>query len=419
MKIMRLIRLAAASVVLSVAVVIAQSPSPWEQPAEALTEQIAGIVGSGQAQLIIRNSSSISADQIPTIRKLLEQDLKAHGVQVSGAESASTVRITLSEDLRERLWVAEVIEGSETHVAMISVGPALRQAASGNGEMTLRKQLVILSKAPVLAALETRGGLVAFEPEEIVVFDRASVRWQEAGHFPIEQKRALPRDPRAVVWPATSGAGFGASAASTACIGDYDATMSPGKWSIRCHESDDPWIVSQAPVAQGPAAQTPAGTASGITLLKAFYNAARDNFTGVVTPGVGVDLPPFYSVALLPRASGGALLIGGIDRNVQLAENNSLKPVSGTRDWGSDFAVLHSGCGAGDQLLVSGSGSALNDSLRAYELPELEAIPASLPLSMDGTVTALWTAPDDRSVYASVRHADGDYEVDRVTALCD
>lgn len=397
----------------------AQAASPWEQPAAALAEQVAGILGSGQAQLTIRNNSSISTDQIPTIRRLIEQGLKAHGVQVSGAESASTIRITLSENLRERLWVAEVIEGSETKVAMVSAGPALRQAASGGGEMMLRKQLVILSKAPVLAALETRGGLIAVEPEEIVVFDRTGIRWQEAGHFPIGQRRALPRDPRAVLWLAAGGAGFEASAASTACTGDYDATMSPGKWSIRCHESDDPWIVSQAPVAQGPAAQTPAGTASGITLLKAFYNAARDNFTGVVTPGVGVDLPPFYSVALLPRASGGALLIGGIDRNVQLAENNSLKPVSGTRDWGSDFAVLHSGCGAGDQLLVSGSGSALNDSLRAYELPELEAIPASLPLSMDGTVTALWTAPDDRSVYASVRHADGDYEVDRVTALCD
>ena len=33
----------------------------------------------------------------------------------------------------------------------------------------------------------------------------------------------------------------------------------------------------------------------------------------------------------------------------------------------------------------------LTDSLRAYELPALEAIPASAPLAMDGTVTALWT----------------------------
>jgi hypothetical protein len=37
---------------------------------------------------------------------------------------------------------------------------------------------------------------------------------------------------------------------------------------------------------------------------------------------------------------------------------------------------------------------------------------------MDGTVTALWTAPDGKSVLAVVRNAANEYEVDRVTALC-
>jgi hypothetical protein len=153
--------------------------------------------------------------------------------------------------------------------------------------------------------------------------------------------------------------------------------------------------------------------------LKAFYNSARDYFTGVVSPSVGVDLPPFYAAALLPRSAGnGALLIGGIDGRVQLAENGALKVVTGTRDWGSDFAVLHSGCGAGVQVIASSSGEAANDSLRAYELPALEAVPASAPLAMDGTVTALWTAPDGKSVLAVVRNAANEYEVDRVTALC-
>ena len=60
----------------------------------------------------------------------------------------------------------------------------------------------------------------------------------------------------------------------------------------------------------------------------------------------------------------------------------------------------------------------MRDSLRAYEMPAQEAIPASAPLAMDGTVTALWTAPDGKSVYAVVRNAADEYEVDRVTALC-
>jgi hypothetical protein len=156
-----------------------------------------------------------------------------------------------------------------------------------------------------------------------------------------------------------------------------------------------------------------------VTPFGAFYNSARDYFTGVVSPSVGVDLPPFYAAALIPRSAGsGALLVGGVDGKVQMAENGTLKTVSGTRDWGSDFAVLHSGCGAGVQVIASSSGEAANDSLRSYEFPALEAVPAGAPLAMNGAVTALWTAPDGKSVLAVVRNAANEYEVNRVTALC-
>jgi hypothetical protein len=132
-----------------------------------------------------------------------------------------------------------------------------------------------------------------------------------------------------------------------------------------------------------------------------------------------VDLPAFYSAALLPRAAGGAaLLVSGIDGKVQIDDYNALKTVAGTRDWGGDFAALYSGCGTGTQIIASGSGEAVNDSLRAYELPALEAVPATAPLAMDGTVTAVETSPDGKSVVAIVRTNANEYEVDRVTAGC-
>ena len=163
---------------------------------------------------------------------------------------------------------------------------------------------------------------------------------------------------------------------------------------MRCHASDDPWPVYQS------------GDATGAPALKAFYNPARNYFTGVVTPSIGVDLPPFYSAGMIPRAAGGAaLLIGGIDGKVQLVENGALRTVAGTRDWGSDFAVVRSGCGAGTQVIASSSGEAVSDSLRAFEIPALEAVPVSGPLAMDGTVTALWTARMAKSVFAVVRNA--------------
>ena len=118
---------------------------PWEQPSAALAEQIAGILGPGQAHLILRNNSKIPAGEIPAITHSLEEDLKAHGVQLSGAESANTIRITLSGNLRERLWVAEIAEGSETHVAMVHVDiPDARPSITLN-QMVLRKERLFAS----------------------------------------------------------------------------------------------------------------------------------------------------------------------------------------------------------------------------------------------------------------------------------
>ena len=384
--------------------------SPWEPPAASQAEQIAGILGPGQARLTIRNLSTIPSDEIPAIRLLLEQDLKGHGVLASGVESANTIRVTLSENLRERLWVAEVIEGNESRVAMVHVEPVIAQPAQPGGGLTLRKQAVLTTRAPVLAALETAGGLVAVEPEEIAIYAQTAEGLREQKSVGIGQKRALARDPRAVLVAQPGGDGFDAFIPGMACTGSYPSAQPAGEWTVHCRESDDPWPLFVEPAQSG--------AASDAISIKAFYNAARDYFTGIVTPSLDVDLPPFYSAALLPRSDGAGLLINGVDGKVQLVESGVARPVAGTRDWGSDFAALRTGCGAGTQMIASGSGEAAADSLRAYELPGQEAIPASAPLAMDGTVTAIWSAPDGKSIFAVVQSAADQYEVDRVTASC-
>lgn len=426
------------SVLAALVVSAADAQSQWEKPAAALAEQIAGILGPGQARLTIRNVSSLPESEVPAIRQLMEQDLKAHGIAVSGAESANAIRVTLSENARERLWVAEVMEGEETRVAMAQVDAGSTPRTQSASGMTLRAQTIFSSREPVLAALETASGLVIVEPEAIVISGRAANGWQEEKRVTMVQRHALARDARAVIWPAESGAGFEASLAGMACSGSYAsgdgpaAAGSSGAWSVKCAESDDPWEISAGKISAGKITEgrVTAGSAGEVSTtssanvsvapIKAFYNAARNYFTGVLAPSMGVDLPAFYSFASIPRPAGvTALLIDGIDGKVQLVENGALKAVSGTRDWGSDLAALHSGCGGGDQVLASGGGEAVSDSLRAYEIPALEAVPASTPLGMNGTVMALWTAPDGKSTYASVRQGNGDYEVDRVTALCD
>lgn len=397
----------------------AQQQEKWTRPAADLAGQIADILGPGQAQLTIRNLSTIPAGDIPAIRKLLEQDLKLRGVLAGGAESANLIRVVLSQNLRERLWVAEVVEGNDTRVTMVRADNLEPAATTPAGErVVLRKGILprLITKLgtsatddPILAAAEINGHLLVMYADHISAFSSAGTSWVESNSFAMANKPA--RDPHGVLIPSPDGGSFLAYVPGTQCSGSYALPLNgdtrDSGWTVRCRASDDPWPVYQT------------ADASNSPSLKAFYNAARDFYTGVVTPNIGTDLPPFYAAGLIPRAAGGAaLLIAGIDGRVQLVENNTARVVSGTRDWGSDFAVVRSGCGAGTQVIASSSGEAENDTLRAFVIPSLDAIPESNVLAMNGTVAALWTAQDGKSAMAVVRNSAGTYEVDRVTALC-
>ncbi len=393
------------------------APSPWEQPAAALADQIAAVLGPGQAHLTIHNLSSIPADEIPLIQRLLVQDLKSHGIAAAGADSANSIRVTLSESEKERLWVAEIGEGNQIRVAMVDLGPIHPEHATAAEGLTLLRQQLFAAHQPVLAALETGGGLVIMNNEDVAIYANSLGAWNLERRFPFGERRSPPRDPRGILIRTVDGTGFAALASGERCAGSYTPQSAPATrpgdgWTVQCHASDDPWPIANGLVASNIAA-------SGAPSLSAFYNSARNYFTGIVAPAPGVDLPPFFSAALILRAVGSAaLLVGGIDGKVQLVENGTLKPVAGTRDWGSDFAALQSGCGDAAQIIASSSGEAASDSLRAYELPALEAVPASAPLAMDGTITALFPASDGKSVLAVVRNAASEYEVDRVTVLC-
>src|ERR1700676_1303148 len=173
--------------------------SSWDQPAAPLADQIAAPLGPCQAHLPLRNLSSISNDEIPAIRRILEQDLRTHGITSSSDESANLLRITFSEDTRERLWVAEIVEGNETRVVMVHVDLAHQLAPQSTSGITIHKQLILTSHEPILAVLETPTNLVTLEPEDIRVYAHTSPGWAPVTSFPVALKRSLTRDPRGLL----------------------------------------------------------------------------------------------------------------------------------------------------------------------------------------------------------------------------
>jgi hypothetical protein len=191
-----------------------------------LATQIADILGPGQAQVTIRNLSTIQASEIPSIRKLIEQDLKAHGVIASGAESANAIRVTLSENERERLWVAEVVEGSDAHVAMVHVDASMVPVSMASARMVLRSERIagltsriggIVRNDPILAASEVNGHFLVMYPDRISIFSSTAGAWAEANTIAMDTK--LARDPRGVLLANADGGGFTAYTPGTQCIG--------------------------------------------------------------------------------------------------------------------------------------------------------------------------------------------------------
>jgi hypothetical protein len=157
------------------------------------------------------------------------------------------------------------------------------------------------------------------------------------------------------------------------------------------------------------------------TSQAAFYDSARDYFTGVLAPGFGMELAPFYEAAEIPRPGGPAVLLDDVDGKAVLIENQRVEPIDGTDDWGSDLAAVKSACGPDAAVIVSGSSAAAaGDSLRAWQIAGREALPVSEPLPVPGTVMAIWpTAGGDRAM-AIVRHQDSSaYEVWSVETSCD
>jgi hypothetical protein len=432
MRLSRLVRAVAAILAFLVLRGTAPAQSPWQQPASDLSAQIATILGHGTARLMIRNFSTLSVDEIPAIRKNLEAALRAHGVTANGAPNETVIRVTLSESARGFTWVAEVIRGDDTQIAVVDLpAPAHPFPVIPRAEMILRRVTLFESREPILGGFEFENQMVLLTPHSVKHEVLADQGWEEPHNIPIPAHLPIARDPRGVLIPTSQEPSlleFEAWLPGEHCTGSL---KNNSEFNVDCHASDDPWPLpgstlehpsssnpSSSNPATSPASNTPAPNPSmpAGPQLRAYYTA-RDYFSGVVSPNQGVDLPPFYSAAILWWKTPDALVTGAIDGKIVVADNGKITALNGTSDWGSDFATIHYGCGS-RMPIVSGAGSSNTDSLRAYEIIGSNVEPRSAPLAIDGTITALWPAPDGKSVYAVIRNQQNQYEVDRVTALC-
>ena len=370
---------------------LAHAQTTWDSPSADLAKQIAALTGPGTITLTITNRSTIATDDLPEIRKSLERELRSAGLTIRTKDADSDVIITLSQNLQGWLWVAEIQEGSETRVAMLPVSGATAATVSDSSPaVTLRANLLLSQKDPILDATLMNQNLIVLEADHIKSYNVAGATWQLANTYDITHSQPFPRDLRGRLIPGADHP-FDAYLPGIICTATKEMTVS-------CSAADDSW---------------PLGS------QKALYNPNRNFFTGVLVPGFGPKLPPFYSAAELPRAGSTTYLFADISGAVHVFENGTHKLMINTRDWGSDIAAVRSDCANAALVLASAAGWPVTDSLRAYQVTGREATPVSAPLTFDGTVTALWPAGDQNSATVVIQNPQQSrYEIYSVSLAC-
>ena len=170
---------------------------------------------------------------------------------------------------------------------------------------------------------------------------------------------------------------------------------------MSCSPSEDPWPLQT----QG---------------LSAFFSPARNFFTGALVPGIGKQksAPPFYSAAAVPRANYALWIFAGIDGQVHLLDGIN-QQVLGKIHWGSNVAAVHPACRPDSLVLADAADSEPAESIQAFEVVDREPAAVSPKLTVNGSITALWSAPNGDGAIAVYRNSStGNYEALQLTFDC-
>lgn len=396
--------------------------SNLEDTAHQLAQKIVIAAGSGTFALDVTNHSSLDEKSVLEIRSTLEAAFQAEHLLPTQPEKASgTIHVVLGESLRNYVWIAEILIGSdqngpnnqnntiERKFALISLPRSPSDAPFAPAlPIVLRTTLLFAQEQPILdvAIVEIAGSprLLALSSNQVLVYHPAATssprRWELETSVPVAHGRAFPRDLRGRIFLRHDHL-FDIYMPGVFCRSISDGAS---QITLACNDSDDPWPLS--PDDSGP---------------RAFFAISRNFFTGVLSPGIGriSNLPSFYSATEVPRPGSAVWAVSTLDGSLHLVNGFTDRAVPG-ENFGSELAAVHSSCGTRTQLLVSKPGDAGRDGLRAFEIPDREPVAVSSAVEFEGEIVALRPENGGNGASAIVRRKDtGWYEAYRVSVSCE
>lgn len=405
-----------------------------EDGARELGRRIVAHVGPMRALVLtVENASTLDKAGLSRARQALESELLSHGMRLvePAAEGAAAVRVTLSENLRGLLWVAEMPAADEKSGAQVAMVLVERSSGETSREnllaLTIERRLVWEQEAPILdlAPLEIAGGafLLVLERDQLVlhILPSKGEACCASTSFLLPDDRPRSRDPRGRL--ILEGELFWAYLPGLLCAGKVEAgERGSGALSVTCKPGNEPW-----PLHSGSRA---IGTAT--------FSARRNFFEGRIAMETGPErrVPPFFAATTVEQQGKLYWIFSGLDGRARLYDER-FRPVAELGPWGDELAGIESGCGSGTEasapgatppalLLVTKPGEG-RDSVQALELAERDASPQagavlrllSPRVDFSGPVTALWTAKEGRAALAVVRNLETQrYEAFHLTIAC-
>ena len=278
----------------------AANAQDWAGAEGLLAGKIASATGPKTVALQVSNRSSISAARSDDIRRNLLTQLAVTGVRFASPEQAAvSVRVTLSEDLRNYVWVAEIRQGGNAPAVVMVSLPRSAVLAVGPAPATMVLREVSLWSQPE-RILDV--ALIGSNPARMLVLDANGVtsyrmqesRWLVEQSLPIPHSRPWPRDLRGrLVLRSYENKDhlFDAYLPGVTCRNSGGDSL-----VMTCFESNDPWPIGSDGFKQG----------ASFTSSRNFFSGSLSSWSRHSSPGTGFLFRGSYSPRTISVVAAGS-----------------------------------------------------------------------------------------------------------------
>jgi hypothetical protein len=282
----------------------------------------------------VRNSSSLSPEEAAKAQPALNRALQRRVREPKSVD----VAVTISENLRGYILVAEIKRENDPAVEMAEFHPA-PPAAPVRPAVSIESKVVWEQDFPILDVVQSAEQMLVLDTAGVSLYARNVGKWERTAAAPIP---VSVRDPRGRM--EVSGEALTIYVPGLTCSGSSKLAA-----SIRCEDGGR-------------------------------FAAGRN--TVVASQG------EFFSSAEV----GGDTLVAELDGRTHVYDAARM-PQGVFEGWGSDFVML-AGCGGRHVLATSAGDQHSADAVVLYDLVNRAPVRVSDPQEFTGAVTALWPAGD-------------------------